>query len=180
MNNYKTVVLFCLVLLVSASGFSQDTNLSSKEGTTTLGLGMGLPYGGVGIRIGTNLSDGFNLFGSLGYQLAGVGYNLGLRKDFGNTSMTQFYMLAMYGTNAAIKIIDLSEYDKVYTGATVGAGVKVNSRRKEGNYWDFGLLLPFRSSSYERDFKAADNDPRVGEFVAPWPVLITVGYNFKL
>lgn len=94
--------------------------------------------------------------------------------------MAQFYLTGMYGTNAAIKIVGLPEYNKVYTGPTFGLGVKINSRKTEGNYWDVGLLLPIRSSGYKDDEEAVDNDPRISQFRAAFPLLIVVGYNFNL
>lgn len=161
-------------------GYAQDIHLSSQQGQATLGVGVGLPYGGFGARFGVNLVDHLNLFGSLGYQLAGVGYNIGLLKDINSGNMVQFYFLAMYGTNAGIKVKGLSEYNKVYSGATFGVGTKFNSRRYEGNYWDVGLLVPLRSSKFKDDELAVENDPRITTYTRPWQVLITVGYNFNL
>lgn len=180
----KKFILLSICLLFLQIAYAQDdvqeTHLSSQKGETTFGLGLGLPYGGIGLRLGTNIIDHLNLFGGLGYQISGVGYNIGLRKDFKSSNMAQFYLTAMYGTNAAIKVKGLPSYDKVYSGASFGLGVKINSRSKEGNYWDLGLLLPLRSSRYLDDEKAVRTDPRITGFTAPWPVLIVVGYNFNL
>ena len=189
MNINKKLILLIVFLLMAFAGCTQDVplnqdnkknHLSSQKGETTLGLGAGLPYGAIGLRLGTNIINGLNLFGGLGYQISGVGYNIGVLKDFPSSSMTQFYLTGMYGTNAAIKVLELSEYNKVYTGPSVGLGIKVNSRKIEGNYWDLGLLLPIRSSHYEDDETALKNDPRILKFQAPWAVLIVVGYNFNL
>lgn len=187
--NTKTLPFLIAFFLITSKGYTQDipinegntkTHLSSQKGETTLGLGIGLSYGAIGLRLGTNVIDGLNLFGGLGYQISGVGYNIGLLKDFPGSRMTHFYLTGMYGTNAAIKIVNLSEYDKVYTGPTFGLGMKINSRKTEGNYWDLGLLLPFRSSEYKNDERSVKKDPRISKFQASWPVLIVIGYNFNL
>ena len=178
----KRLVFVFFFMLIIFSGYSQDDDghLSSKKGETSFGIGMGLPYGGFGMRLGTNLADEFNLFGGIGYQISGVGFNIGLRKEFASSSMTQFYLLGMFGTNSVIKVVGLSEYDKVYTGATFGMGIKINSTRKEGNYWDIGLLVPVRSSNFHDDETRMQNDSRIASYTAPWPVLFCVGYNFNL
>jgi hypothetical protein len=163
-----------------ANGHNTKDHLSSQKGEGTLGLGIGLPYGALGLRIGVNVIHGLNLFGGIGYQLSGVGYNVGLLKDFPSSGMTQFYLTAMYGTNAAIKVSGLSGYDKLYKGPTFGPGIKINSRKTEGNYWDVGLLFPARSSDYRHDEAVVRNDPRITSFQSPLPVLIVVGYNFNL
>jgi len=168
------------LLIIGTTVNAQENHLSSSKGESSLGLGVGLPYGGIGIKIGTNLADHFNLFGGIGYQIAGVGYNVGFLKDFKSESSTQFYLTGMYGTNAVILVDGLSEYDKVYTGATMGLGIKINSRKTEGNFWDVGLLVPIRSSSFYNNSNEVKNDPRVTEFSDPWPVLITFGYNIHL
>lgn len=179
MNLHKKLTLLLVCLAITVAGYTQN-QLSSQKGQTTLGVGLGLPYGAIGLRLGTNIIDGLNLFGGVGYQLAGPGYNIGLLKDFPSSGSAQFYVTGMYGTNAAIKIKGLTEYDKVYTGPTIGLGVKLNSRNTEGNYWDLGLLVPFRSGEYQDAEEAIKNDPRIIAFNPAWPVLIVVGYNFNL
>ena len=78
-------------------------------------------------------------------------YNLGLRKDFKSKSMTQFYLMGMYGTNAAIKVVGLPAYDRLYTGVSFGCCIKINSRKTAGNHWDIGILVPAKSELYTDD-----------------------------
>ncbi len=180
MKKLKPITLIFAFTLCSLGTLAQENHLSSKKGETSIGLGLGLPYGALGGRFGINIIDNLNLFAGVGYQIAGVGYNFGLLKDFKSNSSTQFYLVGMYGTNAAIKVDGLSEYDELYLGPTLGLGIKINSRKTEGNYWDIGLLVPFQSNSFEDDKNIVENDPRVSEFTDAWPVLIVLGYNFNL
>lgn len=182
MNTLKkiTCLLFSILLMHSVSAQDADGHLSSLKGENTLGIGLGLPYGGIGFRVGSNIADELNLFGGFGYQVAGLGYNFGIMKDFASSRQAQFYLTGMFGTNAAIKVEGLSEYNKTYLGLSFGLGVKVNSRKKEGNYWDLGLLLPLTSSQFKADERTVENDPRVSDFRSASPVLIVIGYNFNL
>lgn len=180
MNNKKSTIIIVACIISITTSFSQNTHLSSQEGELSFGLGIGLPYGAIGVRFGKNVIDGLNLYGGIGYQFVGIGYSLGVLKDFKSNSATQFYINGMYGSNAAIKVVGLEEYDKIYVGPSFGFGIKVNSRRKEGNFWDIGLLVPFRSSSFQDDIDVIKNDPRVAEFKEASPVLIVLGYNFNL
>lgn len=180
------LLVYCIGSL--STGYAQETDestspqihLSSEQGVPSLGVGIGLPYGGIGARFGYNLIDRLNAFGGVGYQLAGIGFNVGVRKEFASASMLQFYLTGMYGTNAATKVVGLAEYNDVYAGPTVGLGLKLNSRMTEGNYWDFGLLLPFRSSKFYDTEEAMLSDPRITGVTSAWPVLIVVGYNFSM
>ena len=179
-DTMKKLFIACLCLFICFTSQAQKDHLSSKAGSTTFGLGIGLPYGGFGARLGTNVADELNLFAGVGSMLAGVGYNIGIRKDFASDAATQFYLMGMYGTNAAIKISGLSELDEVFTGPSFGLGIKINSRENEGNYWDVGLILPVTSSDFSDAEEAVKNDPRVEEFTESFPVLITIGYNFNI
>jgi|TARA_R110002096_G_scaffold133252_4_gene284121 hypothetical protein len=176
----KSTVLFFACLMLSLSAFSQKDHLSSQAGEANFGIGFGLPYGGVGLHIGTNVAKGLNLFGGVGYQIADIGYNLGITKGFESKSMAQFYLSGMIGTNAAIKIDGLPQSSKTYFGPSLGAGIKLNSHRKEGNFWDMGIIVPVRSSAYQNDLDGLKQDPRITGLTEPWPVLLVFAYNFNL
>ena len=180
MKTFKIGILFFASFVLSVTGFAQKNHLSSQKGESNFGLGVGLPYGGIGIHLGTNIANGLNLFGGVGYQVADIGYNVGLMKDFKSKNLVQFYLSGMYGTNAAIKISGLPESSKTYGGASFGAGIKLNSRRKEGNFWDLGLILPLRNSAFKDDLNQLKIDPRITDLTDPFPVLIVVAYNFNL
>ncbi len=184
--NFNCARVLSVCLFITFTGHAQTEtdkpkrHLSSANGETTFGIGLGLPYGALGVRFGTNVTDGLNLFGGIGYHFAGLGYNVGVLKDFPSSARTQFYLTGMYGTNAAVKIEGTNAYDKVYTGPTVGLGIKINSLRTEGNYWDIGLLVPFWSEAFKSNLDKLDNDPNIVNFMKPPPVLLVVGYNFNL
>ena len=178
----RHVLALVLALGMMQCGIAQvsEIHLSSKAGQMSMGLGLGLPYGAIGGRLGINLIDHLNLFVGIGHHIAGVGYNVGLRKEFSSSKAAQFYLTGMYGTNAAIKVKGLDTYDDVFVGGSFGLGLKLNSKRTKGRYWDFGLLYPI----WERDFYAAQRavkkDVRISGFTEASPVLIVVGYNFPL
>ena len=176
----KILLLSFLLLLASVQlTYAQKDHLSSQKGKTTLGIGLGLPYGGIGFNVGNNISKGLNLFGGIGYQLAGVGYNFGLIKSFPTNVQTEFYLAGMYGTNAVIVVDGASEFDKLYTGASFGLGVKINSVKTEGNFWNLGLLVPIRSQEFKDDEEALRNNPDI-ILQDILPFTIVVGYNFTL
>lgn len=167
----------CLLLFVSIQ--AQERNYSSRKGKSSIGFGMGLPYGGIGVNLSTNVANGLGLFGGFGYHFVGVGYNFGLRKDLIKAGLVDIYALGMYGTNAAIKIENASSYDKLYNGASFGAGFRINSRYRQGNHWNIGLLVPVRSSKYNDKVRELKNNSSITDFKEPWDVLIYIGYNIK-
>ncbi len=180
----NAIVLVCCMLSLQLTYAQEEVeyqnHLSSEPGIGSFGIGMGLPYGGIGGRLGVNMAKGLNFFAGFGYQFTGLGYNFGLRQDFPSKKMAQFYLTGMYGTNAGIKIEGTTEFDKLYSGLTFGLGVKANSFSREGNYWDIGLLVPVRSSDFSDDWDALSDSPIISDLQEPWPILLVVGYNFSL
>jgi len=173
-------ILFAIMVIGSLWLSGQDMHKSSMRSQMSFGFGVGLPYGAIGIRFANNVANHTSLFGGIGYHISGLGYNFGLLVSLPSESQTEFYFTGMYGTNAAIRVKGLSEYDEVYTGSSFGLGVKVNSNKTEGNYWDFGLLLPITTSEFDEEEQLVKNDPRVSGFTTASPVLIVIGYNFSL
>lgn len=175
----KYILLFTIPFLFSLNSKAQ--NLSSKQGTTSLGIGLGLPYGGIiGLKINHNIKDNISIFGGAGYNFVGIGGNAGMTYSFPTEKTTEFFLTGMFGYNAVINIENVPEYQNSYYGLSIGPGVKLNSRRHEGRYWDLGLLLPFRSASFKNDFEAIDNNPNITIESTPFPVQIFVGYNIPL
>ncbi|MEL7145738.1 MAG: hypothetical protein AAFO69_05185 [Bacteroidota bacterium] len=180
MKHLTIIVLLCSFLPMATPCQAQEYPLSSTKGEGSFGMGVGLDYGTIGFRGSYNLANNFSIFLGLGYQFAGIGHNIGLQKDFKSKRATQFFLRAMHGSNAAIKINGLDEYNSTFVGTTVGGGIKVNSIKKTGNFWDFGLMVPFTNELYRLTRDTAANDPRVENFVKSWPVTLSVGYNWSL
>lgn len=170
--------LLFLLFFVSCLTTVSAQNLSSTKNHTTLGAGVGLPYGGLGLKFSINPANQLTIFGGLGYNFVDVGFNAGIVKSFKSESRTQFYLTGMFGTNAAILIEGASELNESYFGPTFGAGLKFNSFKRKGNYWDLAILVPITSSKFNDDLDAIKG---IGiDIRESWPVLITAGYNFML
>lgn len=178
----KRKLLSISSVLVFTIHFSlaQNTNVSSLQGEKSYGIGYGLPYGGIGLKVGYNLMDGLNAFAGVGYQTGPIGYNIGLQKDLVQSGMVQPYVSAMFGSNAAIRLIGTSYDERVFLGPSVGAGVKINalSHSYQGNYLELGVIYAFTSVSYQEEFESIKNSSLANKLNEPWPVLIVIGYNF--
>ncbi|MEM9328587.1 MAG: hypothetical protein AAGA85_23170 [Bacteroidota bacterium] len=177
MYRLRLLILLCLLGLGSLVN-GQDQRVNSYKGASSFGIGLGLPYGALGIRGSTYLANGFSIFGGIGYHLVGVGYNFGILADFPSSHAFQFYLTAMYGTNGAIWIRGGSDENRVYAGPSFGMGMKINA--SGGNYFDLGLLVPIRSSEFMDAYDRIDNSPFYEDVSSPWPVLIVLGYNFNM
>jgi hypothetical protein len=117
------------------------------------------------------------LFGAIGYNLNGAGYNGGLVFRVLPDKKVCPYVTGMYGYNAVIVIEGLSERNKTYFGPSLGGGIELRMRNR--NFWNFGLLFPFRSAEFRDDFDDLKNNPSI-EITEPLPVQISVGYHLRI
>ncbi|MEJ1241208.1 hypothetical protein WBG78_23875 [Chryseolinea sp. T2] len=180
--------LVVLLLLISSIASAQETSdekeykdkyaLEDDYAKFTLGFGMGLDFGGFGTRLTISPVKSLGLFAGMGYNLVGFGFNGGARFRFAPDKKVNPTLLAMYGYNGVIKVVDMDEYNGSYNGFTIGAGIQLNSRKKL-NYWSFELLVPFRSQEFYDDVDMVSNDPRV-DMTDPLPIAISVGYHLNL
>ncbi|MEQ9303239.1 MAG: hypothetical protein RJQ14_04930 [Marinoscillum sp.] len=156
---------------------AKEINSISAAGYGSFGLGIGLPYGGLGGQFGYNVSDRFNSFLGVGYNFVELGFNIGVAYDFAILNRTSFYVSGMGGYNAVTLIQGLEEYNETFFGPSFGIGMKFNGKKREGNFWQFGLVVPFKSASYHERVRKIKDDPRIDTFTEANPVLISVGYH---
>jgi len=173
-------IISTIALVIGLTGSILAQNLSSSKGQGSFGIGTGLPYGGFGGRLSYNPANQLTLFAGFGYNLTGLGTNFGFQYIFPTQNRTEFYFTGMYGYNAVLKIVGAIELNEIYYGPSLGLGFKINSLRKEGAYWDIGLLVPVRSSEYSDDVDTIKNLPNLESFSKPWPIVFSVGYHFPL
>lgn len=198
---YIVPFLFCLITLDSTAQFYEEKDRKESQkplvkggnentGILSIGGGIGINYGGLGGSISYLLTERAGVFGSIGYASIGVGYNLGATYNILKEKRVMPYACAMYGFNSAIIVRDLttngsfgtsssSEYDKIYYGFSLGGGIKLHSRRKPENYWNFSLFFPIHSDEYRRDLNKLKSNPRITAS-DPAPLTIGIGYHFSI
>jgi hypothetical protein len=176
----KKILLF-LILLVSAclAIYSQDliAEQSVVFDKTSIGVGGGMDYGGIGGSFLIYPHRNIGLFVGAGYAIAGFGYNLGSKIRLvteKHKSPFSPYLLAMYGYNAAIAVTNATQYNKLFYGPTLGFGTDFKSRPGKKGYWSFALLLPIRNSELDTYF----NDLKTNHNIEFKNELMPVGFSF--
>jgi hypothetical protein len=172
-------LFFILALNKSSYALIQKDSVTYKP-VHNFGIGIGLTYGAFGGRYVYNPSRSFGLFIGAGYNLVNISYNLGGIITIPTKSTIAPTISAMYGTNSVIKVEGMDELNGSYNGLSFGLGIKIKSRRDPGEYWDIGIIVPMRSSDFKDDYDDIKNNSAIEIKNDPWPVLINIGYNFKL
>ena len=177
--------LFYLACLCALSFYTnaQTETFDPKTEKVNLGFGIGHDYGGI---IGGNIlfypQKNIGLFAGGGYAFAGFGYNVGIKGRFflnEGASVTPF-VLGMYGYNAAVKVLGSSEYDKLFYGATFGAGVDLRLGASKKNYLSFALVVPTKIGDAQAYQDHLDENG-IADF--DWellPVGFSIGYRIRI
>jgi hypothetical protein len=167
-------------------------NIDSTNNTSTievrrdilsLGIGLGMDYGGIGGSLLIYPQQNIGIFGGVGYAFAGTAYNMGVKlRMVSKTSKSPvvFYVLAMYGYNAAIAVLNASQYNKIFYGPTIGLGIDIGARPNKSGYWSLGLFFPVRGDEVDKYFTDLKNNHNIEIKNSLWPVAISIGYRFKL
>lgn len=157
-----------------------DSNAKHKEckflKKIVVGIGMGIDHGGI---VGVKLSSPIyyvSLFAGVGYNLLEAGFNVGIVVRLFPKKIFTPTLTGMYGYNAIIVVNDAKKYNKTYYGPSVGVGVEIRPRLK--NYFSVGLIIPFRSQQFEKDYDALQQDPLIVINQKPNDVLLSFGYHF--
>lgn len=185
MKNFLLIAMFLLAISQSnlmAQSQTDSTEFHKIADKISLGIGLGQDYGGIGANLLVYPSENIGLFGGAGYALAGVGYNVGLKYRFfsKNNPRTNFYVMGMYGYNAAVKVENGERFDKLFYGPSVGFGIDTGKRSYRKGYWTIALLVPFRNSEVDDYLDELEDDYGVKFDQKFWPIAFSIGYRFAL
>lgn len=175
-------LLLSLALLIHTLSYAGSKPEPLEAHKVSVGLGGGLDYGGIGTRITYVPIKSVFVFGSLGYNLVGAGYNLGAGYKFFPDKRFTPYVVGMYGYNTVVTVTvndeRVSELDRVFYGATFGIGAELKRSRGRKNFWNFGLLVPVRSQEFQ-DYKS-ELEHYYGADFTILPITLSIGYHIEL
>lgn len=144
-----------------------------------IGFGAGIDYGGFGTRATLLASDRIELFGAIGYNLLGAGFNFGMDFRLNPKSRICPYVGAMYGYNTVIIVDGTDEYDKTYYGPSFNLGFEFWSARRP-RFFNLELIVPVRSKEYHDSMKDLKNNHGIMFETEPLPIGISIGYHIVL
>lgn len=147
---------------------------STPEKGSSLGWGLGLDYGGIGMRATVWPASRIAFFGGAGYNLIDVGWNAGVNLKLSVKERVRPYLSFMYGYNATLKVTGGIIFSKVYYGPSAGFGLEFLTRNESAIA--LGFIVPFRSSAFSDDF---DRLKKAGvDFsVEPIPITLSIGFH---
>ncbi len=168
----KKRFLMFIVLLMPGISILFSQSLSHYQ----IGIGGGLSYGGLGAQLAYKPTEQLGLFGSLGYNLDAIGYNLGVKIYAPSEKKTSIYLTGMYGYNTVLIVDAITMKSKTtYYGFSTGIGVEFKFKKR--SFLSAEVLVPFRPQAY----KDATDDLRSinYEIQDPLPVAICIGYHLR-
>ncbi|MCP4311140.1 MAG: hypothetical protein GY790_07760 [Bacteroidetes bacterium] len=175
------LLVACISLQAQDGKQSVPFQTNSPIDKISIGLGVGLDYGGIGGNLSFYPVQSLGIFGGAGYALAGVGVNGGLKYRYipkKPDARVRPYALAMYGYNAAIAVLNAYQYNKLFYGPTLGAGVDIMRKSMRRGYWSLAVLVPFRGDEVNDYIEDLENSHGADFSNSLLPVTITLGYKY--
>jgi len=166
-------------LFVSAISFFCFASVFAQEDVKypryNVGFGLGIDYGGIGGRLSVLPVSQVAVFGGLGYNLNGAGYNVGAAYRLSPAKRFCPYVIGMYGYNAVIIVSGSKSSNRTYYGPSVGMGFEKHKSAGSKNYFNFEVLVPFRSSAYKKYKDDLEDD--TNSKIISLPIAISIGYH---
>lgn len=147
----------------------------------SLGLGFGLDFGGFGTNLILYPQKNIGLFGGVGYALAGVGLNGGLKiRIIPSKASTRLdpFIIGMYGYNTAIYVVNEFRLNKLFYGPSFGVGLDFQSLTGRKGYWTLALLVPIRRPEVKSYIDELKFSYGVEFKNSLFPVAFSAGYRF--
>jgi hypothetical protein len=172
--------IFCLLALAASFYISraQTEEIVGEESKGNVGFGIGLGYGGFGLRLNGLPDDHFAVFVGLGYNLDKAGFNLGGAIRLTPDKRVVPTLIAMYGYNSVIVIKGADQYNKTYYGPSFGGGIEIHSKNGQ-NFLNLELIFPVRPQAFHDDLKSLQSNPFITGLNEPPPVTLGIGYHLK-
>jgi len=176
-------LLLCFVL-ISIQIYAQENSTTPVQADKiSIGIGIGQEHGGFGANLTAYPLRSIGIFGGLGYNMVGAGYNIGLKFRLVSakpTAKVTPYAVAMYGYNAVIKVTGASQFDKIFYGPTVGIGIDYKSYSRSKIYYSFGINVPIRGPEVDEYIEDLKTNHNVEFKTGLIPVTFTIGFKYIL
>lgn len=155
-------------------------NPDSEFDKVSIGIGMGIDYGGYGGNLLVYPQKNIGFFVGTGYALAGVGTNVGIKiRHFKTDSKIRPYLTAMHGYNTAVAVKDAKSYNRLFYGNTVGLGFDTRPRKESHGHFSFGLLVPIRDTDVDKYMNYLKNQGVTFKKELS-TIAISIGYRFTI
>jgi hypothetical protein len=128
-------------------------NYPHKSEAGSVGLGLGLDYGGIGVNLQACLGNSFALSAGVGNSFAGLGYNVGIKVKKNAEKATNGllpYATLLYGINSIIYVQNMGSYNKMFAGVTPGLGLDIRLSKRSLSCLSIGLIFPIRKPQVQQ------------------------------
>ena len=175
----KTIILILSIVTLSLTSINAQV---AKVGS--VGIGIGVPYGVLGLNGEIAIHKHFSLSAGLGSTVfAGLGYAVGARAYLKPAENKWRPRISMhYGVNSLIAVQESSgsvSFDgKKFSGLTIGIGTLAmfGERRKSG--FDFEVVYLATTGGMEDEIDKMNASGNYSEINMPSKIKIVIGYRF--
>ena len=159
---------------------ANNSNSPKNYDMNSIGLGLGLDYGGIGINLQAYLIKYIGIFGGVGFAGYKPSYNAGFKLRFNpepeNSSWVP-YFTGMYGYNTVFVVKNITNYNKIFFGPSVGFGVDIRPSNNKKSFWSVQLIYPIRSKEATDYLNYLQNNSNIKMNSTLLPITLSIGYR---
>lgn len=174
----KSILSCVILLLLLTIPLQAQENFQEPQTykVNTIGAGLGIQYGVLGVNVDINVAPNLNLTGGIGTAIVGLGWNIGAKYFFLDVSKAfRPRVMALYGTNSVLQVVNASSYDKSYTGLSIGVGAQYMWGESRTSGIDFDIMF---LATTGLDVNELRNSGIIVD--EPGKVKISIGYRHTL
>ena len=174
-------LMLCFLFIAIQLKAQENTSAPVQTEVISAGIGIGQDYGGFGLNLIAYPQRNIGLFGGIGYNINGPGYNVGLKFRLISkkpTGKVNPYAVFMYGYNAVVVVTNFPDYNKVFYGPTVGFGIDLKLHPTSKFYYSLGINIPIRGSEVDDYMNDLKNNYGVEFKNDLFPVTFSIGFKY--
>ncbi len=189
----KKIFLSCVLALSflighTSSAADKKSDSTQKHALFHVGIGFGMDYGGLGLKVEYLPVKYIGVFGGVGYNFFRPAISGGVLLRPLPDAKIQPIALAMYGYNGGINIAhqgnnlalyDLEDVSKNYYGFSTGIAGELKMGRNENRLY-LAVLYPFRSKEFRDNYDKVKASPVVDLKSDLLPVTFSLGFTFPI
>jgi len=85
----------------------------------------------------------------------------------------------MYGCNSVILVDGADQYNKVYSGWTIGIGMELRFGKMKQAGFDIDINVPLRTPDFWTDWQVVQNIPGIDIYADPVPIAPAIGFHYE-
>lgn len=171
-----------MVSVIDSYSFSPPQNphvdTTVFQTRVSLGLGVGINYGGFGAQANYLFGNNFRISAGYGTNLVKMNYSLGISYRFLSKSTFCPVLSYAYGYHKTVYDRENVEKSTSYNGSSIGLGLEIWNNQRD-SYFLINAFLPIETINNIKS-NTIENSSKFYQLLNSNPIVFSVGYHLAI